>query len=187
VRFTSAANDPEGKAVLTVWDFGDGGKGAGPSISHTYRTPGTYTATVTVRDPGGATASASLQITVSGTAPLAVPEQGEVAGEAEERRASLRAPRSQRLGRAARLRVACPERCVVRAVLRHDGKRIGTSKSVRIRADRGRTLTIRLSRKVRRELRAAMRRSGSVEVTAVLSVRTADGRSTIRREVRLRR
>ena len=67
VRFTSAARDPEGKAVSTVWDFGDGSKAGGPSISHTYRSPGTYTATVTVTDPGGLTASASLQIKVSGT------------------------------------------------------------------------------------------------------------------------
>ena len=29
-----------------VWDFGDGVKAAGPSISHTYRSPGTYTATL---------------------------------------------------------------------------------------------------------------------------------------------
>ena len=67
VRFTSAASDPEGRALLMVWDFGDGTKGAGPSISHTYRAPGTYTATLTVTDPGGATATASLQITVSGS------------------------------------------------------------------------------------------------------------------------
>jgi hypothetical protein len=38
VRFTSAARDPEGAAVSTVWDFRDGVKAGGPSISHTYRT-----------------------------------------------------------------------------------------------------------------------------------------------------
>jgi hypothetical protein len=32
-----------------------------------------------------------------------------------------------------------------------------------------------------------MRRAGSVKVTAVLRIRTADGRSTIRREVLLKR
>ena len=73
VRFTSAARDPEGKGLLMVWDFGDGTKGAGPSISHTYRAPGTYTATLTVTDPGGLTATASLQITVSGSTALATP------------------------------------------------------------------------------------------------------------------
>ena len=91
--------------------------------------------------------------------------------------------------RGLRLRVACPERCDVRVVLRHSGKRIGTSKKLRIRDDRRHTLTVRLSRKARRKLMAAMRRADarSVKVTAVLTVRTADGTSTIRRAVRLRR
>ena len=141
-----------------MWDFGDGAKGAGPSISHTYRTPGTYTATVTVTDPGGATATASIQVTVSGPTALAAP-QGDVDGESAENGAWLKAPKSQRMRRGLRLRVACPERCDVRAVLRYDGKRIGTSRTLRIRDDRRHTLAVRLSRKVRRDLRAAMRRA----------------------------
>jgi hypothetical protein len=77
----------------------------------------------------------------------------------------------------------------VRAVLRHAGKRVGTSRTVRIRDDRRHTLQVRLSRQARRHLRAAMRRAGArtLKVTAVLNVRTAEGRSTIRREVRLTR
>jgi hypothetical protein len=88
-----------------------------------------------------------------------------------------------------RLRVACPDSCAVRAVLRYDGRRIGASDTLRIRDDRRHTLAVSLSRKARRDLRAAMRRAGtrSVMVTAVLSVRTADGSSTIRRTVRMRR
>jgi PKD repeat protein len=189
VRFTSAARDPEGKGLLMVWDFGDGIQAGGPAISHTYRTPGTYTAKLTVTDPGGLTATASIEITVSGTGALAQPvEQGGAAGESLENDAWLGA-KSQRLRRTARLRVACPERCAVRAVLRHAGKRIGTSRTVRIRDDRRHTLQVRLSRKARRHLRAAMRRADarSLKVTAVLTVRTAEGRSTIRREVRLTR
>jgi PKD repeat protein len=189
VRFTSAARDPEGKQMLMVWDFGDGVQAGGPAISHTYRTPGTYTAKLTVTDPGGLTATASIEITVSGTGALAQPvEQGGAAGESLENDAWLGA-KSQRLRRTARLRVACPERCAVRAVLRHAGKRIGTSRTVRIRDDRRHTLQVRLSRKARRHLRAAMRRADarSLKVTAVLTVRTAEGRSTIRREVRLAR
>ena len=187
VRFTSAARDPEGQGLLMVWDFGDGAKGAGPSISHTYRSPGTYTATLTVTDPGGATATASVQITVSGGTTLG--SQGDVAGESAENVPWLKAARTQRMSRGLRLRVACPERCDVQVVLRHSGKRIGASRTLRISDDRRHTLELRLSGKVRRDLRAAMRRAGtrSVEVTAVLRVRTADGRSTIRREVRLRR
>ena len=77
----------------------------------------------------------------------------------------------------------------MRAVLRYSGKRIGTSRTLRIRDDRRHTLKVRLSRKFRGDLRAAMRRADtrSLVVTAVLTVRTADGRSTIRREVRLKR
>lgn len=194
VHFTSAARDPEGKQLLMVWDFGDGTKAGGPDIRHTYRSPGTYTATLTVTDPGGKTASASLKITVAGPTaagrPAPADSHGDVAGESAESSASLTAPTSQRLRRTAlRLRVACPERCVVRAVLRYSGKRIGTSRELRIRDDRRHTLEVRLRRNVRRNLLAAMRRAGtrSLEVTAVLRVRTADGRSTIRREVRLNR
>jgi hypothetical protein len=185
VQFTSAARDPEGRQLLIVWDFGDGAKAGGPSISHTYRTPGAYTATVTVTDPDGATATASTQIRVTGSAarPAAPRDEGGVAGEAQERLASLRAPKSQRLQRALRLRVACLEACTVRAVVRHSGKRIGTSKALRIRDDRRHTLTVRLSRKARRELR----RAGSLKVVVVLRIQTADGRGTLRREVRLKR
>ena len=103
VRFSSAARDPEGKQLLMVWDFGDGAKAGGPSISHTYRSPGTYTATLTVTDPGGLTATASLQITVSGPTALASPapavRQGDVAGESAESGAWLKAPKSQRMAR----------------------------------------------------------------------------------------
>jgi PKD repeat protein len=190
VRFTSAARDPDGDQLLMVWDFGDGTQGGGPSVNHTYRAAGTYTATLTVSDLGGETATASIEIRVSGPpGRTAAPDRsaGDVAGESAESVARLKAPRSQAIRRALRLRVACPERCSVRAVLTHSGKRIGASRTLRIRDDRRHTLTVRLSGKVRRDLRAAMRRAGvrSLKVTAVLRVRTADGRSTIRRAVRL--
>jgi PKD repeat protein len=189
VRFTSAARDPDGQQLLMVWDFGDGAKGGGPSINHTYRTAGTYTATLTVTDLGGKTASASTTITVSGptTVGRSAPDDstGDVAAEEAENLASLRAPASQRIARGVRLRVACLQACVVRAVARHAGKRIGTSKALRIRDERRHTLTVRLTRQARRELRRGGTRS--LKVTVVLRVQTADGRSTLRREVRLKR
>jgi hypothetical protein len=190
VQFTSAARDPEGRQLLIVWAFGDGGRAGGPSISHTYRTPGTYSATVTVTDPEGATATASTQIRVSGPTARATPpprdeSEGDVAGDSAEHRASLRAPKSQRIARSLRLRVACPDDCVVRAVARHAGKRIGASRKLRIRDGRRHTLTVRLSGQARRELRRAGVRS--VRVTVVLRVRTADGESAVRRVVRLHR
>ena len=175
-----------------MWDFGDGSKAGGPSISHTYRTPGTYTATVTVTDLGGMTATAAIEIRVTGpTGRVAPPagSQGDVAGESAESGALLKAPKAQRVGRGLRLRVACAEGCTVRAVLRHGGKRIGTSKTLRIRDDRRHTLTVRLSGKARRDLRAVLRRTDarSLKVAVILRVRTADGESAIRRVVRLNR
>jgi PKD repeat protein len=47
------------------WDFGDGQQATGQYIHHTYENPGTYTATVTVTDSAGQTASdttSSIQV-----------------------------------------------------------------------------------------------------------------------------
>src|SRR5215212_4358142 len=46
------------------WDFGDGQEGNGEEPRHKYENPGTYTATATVTDATGQTASASMQIPV---------------------------------------------------------------------------------------------------------------------------
>ena len=57
VAFSADALDPDGDArdIIYWWDFGDGGADAfGREVVHTYRTPGTYTATVTATDSGGA-------------------------------------------------------------------------------------------------------------------------------------
>ncbi len=64
VRFTASGRDPEGGALIYTWDFGDGSQGAGRSVTHRYLTAGTYTATVTVRDAGGLTGTATVQVTV---------------------------------------------------------------------------------------------------------------------------
>ena len=66
VRFTSAATDPDGDQLVTTWAFGDGTQGAGRAVTHTYTTPGTYDARVTVRDAGGLTATATVRVTVTG-------------------------------------------------------------------------------------------------------------------------
>ncbi|HET8786833.1 MAG TPA: ThuA domain-containing protein, partial [Candidatus Limnocylindrales bacterium] len=64
VQFSSTAADPDGQALIYRWDFGDGGSALGSSPLHTYTKPGMYTATVTVRDPDGHTASATVRVTV---------------------------------------------------------------------------------------------------------------------------
>lgn len=49
----SASNDPDGDVLTFHWDFGDGHTAKGPKVSHTYRVPGKYTATLRVNDGTG--------------------------------------------------------------------------------------------------------------------------------------
>jgi hypothetical protein len=46
------------------WNFGDGSGAVGPTVSHTYSTPGTYSATLTVSDRGGNVRTLTQSITV---------------------------------------------------------------------------------------------------------------------------
>jgi DNA-binding beta-propeller fold protein YncE len=55
----ASAVDPDGSIVRYDWDFGDGTllPDGGPTPTHTYTTPGTYTATLVVTDNEGASTS----------------------------------------------------------------------------------------------------------------------------------
>ncbi|RSM72693.1 PKD domain-containing protein [Actinoplanes sp. ATCC 53533] len=65
VAFDGTATDAEGDTPLTyAWDFGDGGTAKTLDASHTYRVPGTFTATLTVTDSRGASAYARVPIKV---------------------------------------------------------------------------------------------------------------------------
>ncbi|PYF96281.1 PKD domain-containing protein, partial [Georgenia satyanarayanai] len=68
VTFSATAEDPDGDDVTYAWDFGDGSTGEGAEATHTYTEAGTFTATVTASDPGGAEATATVQITVNAPA-----------------------------------------------------------------------------------------------------------------------
>ena len=71
----TASNDPEGGALIYAWDLdGDGAfdDGTAPTAGFTYTQPGTYTATLRVTDPSGATGTASVTISVGNTPPDAV-------------------------------------------------------------------------------------------------------------------
>jgi PKD repeat protein len=46
------------------WNFGDGGTGSGPSASHVFATPGTFTAQATVSDSRGLNSQASVGVSV---------------------------------------------------------------------------------------------------------------------------
>lgn len=62
--FTATSTDRVGPVALT-WDFGDGGTGSGAAVSHTYRSPGVYTATVSATDAGGNRSQASRLVQVT--------------------------------------------------------------------------------------------------------------------------
>jgi glucose/arabinose dehydrogenase/PKD repeat protein len=74
VTFSSAgSSDPEGQALTYEWDFGDGSaRGTSPSPQHVYAAENTYTVTLTVRDPQGASGTAKTQVVVGSNTPPAV-------------------------------------------------------------------------------------------------------------------
>jgi len=60
----SGSLDPEGKALTIQWDFDDGEVATGATATHSYRSAGKYQVRVTVADPEGESASASVPIVV---------------------------------------------------------------------------------------------------------------------------
>ncbi len=67
----TASTDPDGDPLSYEWDFGDGSPIAnGSTLSHTYTSDGTYTATLTVRDPEGEQSSATERIDAGNNVPV---------------------------------------------------------------------------------------------------------------------
>lgn len=69
VAFNGSAIDPgkgDQATIVYSWSFGDGSPSAtgGPSVSHAYSAPGTYTATLTVCDKDGSCSSDTRTVTV---------------------------------------------------------------------------------------------------------------------------
>lgn len=63
---------PGRRIVAYEWDFGDGSPGAnGPTASHTYSQPGSYTIVLVVTDDLGKTGAAAEEITVKTSGPTA--------------------------------------------------------------------------------------------------------------------
>jgi glucose/arabinose dehydrogenase len=84
VNFSSdGTSDPDGDTLTYSWNFGDGTTNASANPTHQYvaNGPGVskYDVVLTVKDPSGATATASLVITVGSTPPqptIATPADG---------------------------------------------------------------------------------------------------------------
>jgi hypothetical protein len=71
VAFSGAgSSDPDGSLVAYDWTFGDATGASGATTSHTYSTPGIYSALLRVTDNSGLSASSSVTITVD--APVVV-------------------------------------------------------------------------------------------------------------------
>ncbi|MFW6690105.1 PQQ-dependent sugar dehydrogenase [Streptomyces sp. MAR4 CNX-425] len=82
VAFSSAgSSDPDGDPLSFAWDFGDGTSSTEANPTHTYTANGQYTATLTLSDGTGNSATASVQVTVGNTAPtvrLDLPVEGRI-------------------------------------------------------------------------------------------------------------
>ncbi len=72
VRFgSSGSTDPDGDALTYRWTFGDGSPATAQAApEHVYATPGTYSATLTVDDGRGETATDTVTITVGNDPPV---------------------------------------------------------------------------------------------------------------------
>ncbi len=65
----SGSRDPEGGVLSYRWSFGDGSTATGGTATHTYKINGSYTATLTARDPQGAEGTATVRLSVGNTPP----------------------------------------------------------------------------------------------------------------------
>jgi glucose/arabinose dehydrogenase len=82
VNFSSAGtSDPDGDTLTYSWNFGDGTTGTLPNPTHQYTGTGVqkFNAVLTVKDPSGATSTASVVVTVGSMPPqptIATPADG---------------------------------------------------------------------------------------------------------------
>ncbi|MEA1908209.1 MAG: C1 family peptidase [Euryarchaeota archaeon] len=67
VAFTGSGEDHDGVIISYEWAFGDGGSSTLQNPGHTYDSPDTYTATLTVTDDCGVTGSDNVTIIISPT------------------------------------------------------------------------------------------------------------------------
>ncbi|MCX8102978.1 MAG: PKD domain-containing protein [Candidatus Bipolaricaulota bacterium] len=64
IAFDAAGSTDDGEIVLYFWEFGDGDTAEGQTVTHTYKTAGTFTVKLTLTDDRGAKNSLSRTVTV---------------------------------------------------------------------------------------------------------------------------
>lgn len=74
VAFTGTGSDADGTIASYAWAFGDGATSSEQNPSHTYHTPGSYSAVLTVTDDKGATGQATVSVSVAAAAARTVLE-----------------------------------------------------------------------------------------------------------------
>lgn len=65
VEFDASGSTDDGEIVRYQWEFGDGETAEGQTVTHTYKTAGTFTVKLTVTDDRGAKNSLSRTVTVT--------------------------------------------------------------------------------------------------------------------------
>ncbi len=70
VQFSANATDTDGSIASYAWNFGDGATSNVAAPSHVYQNAGTFTASLTVTDNDGATATATTDIIVTNPLPV---------------------------------------------------------------------------------------------------------------------
>jgi glucose/arabinose dehydrogenase len=213
----SGSTDVEGNTLSYAWDLDgdnllDDSTAAKPTFNYT--TPGTYTVTLKVTDSEGAFGNATVTIKVSapGTTPTPTPTPetkpapktinatpitpslGAPVTGAKGPTLVLAAARTQHLlgKRAIEVHGGCLSACTLKATATISLP--GASKSLKLRgisvkAASGKvvTLRIKLSKKTMRAIRRAMRRGKKVTATVTVIATDANGASSAKRKVRLKR
>jgi hypothetical protein len=72
VTLSSRSYDRDGKIATSVWNWGDGAKSSGGTVSHYYRKDGRYTVSLTVTDDKGVERTARVTITIRTMPPRAI-------------------------------------------------------------------------------------------------------------------
>jgi len=168
------ASTSTGSIAAYAWDFGDGTTGAGRMTSHTYTTPGTFTASLTVQDDAGDSSTATHTITLS--APPAPPPPLLVSPP----KLTLGGPSAQRLFGRKSLTVtaSCDKPCSLSAtgtirILRSRVVLALTRATASLPAAGSTVLTLRLSKAAQRALRKLLRLGRHARAT--ISVQATDG------------